>query len=129
MVPCTGEPASLSVSGTWAAYGQLSVHLEGATGGAITICPTDQVGAATMLLLITVQQNAADPTKLDQMKATLCSIELPTVTALVGTCDPHLEGAGLHPARGAAGVHRRAAQGGSGDRDRLRSAARPRARP
>jgi len=87
-IACTGQPANLSVSGTWAAYGQLSVKLQGATGGAITICPTDQVGAADLLLLITVKQDTTDPTKIDQMQATLCSIDLPTVTALVGTCDP-----------------------------------------
>lgn len=86
---CTGEPADhVALSGTWAAYGELSVKLEGAPGGAITICPTDQVGAASLLVMLTVEQNAADPTKLDKVQATLCSLELPTVTALVGTCDP-----------------------------------------
>jgi hypothetical protein len=57
-------------------------------GGAITICPADQVGAATLLLLVTATQDATDPTKLDQVSATLCSLALPTVTALVGTCNP-----------------------------------------
>jgi hypothetical protein len=57
-------------------------------GGPITICPADQVGAANLLLLLTVTQNATDPTKIDKVGATLCSLELPTVTALVGTCDP-----------------------------------------
>jgi hypothetical protein len=57
-------------------------------GGAITICPADQIGAATLLLLVTATQNATDPTKLDQVSATLCSLALPTVTALVGTCNP-----------------------------------------
>src|SRR6185295_17319807 len=87
-IACTGQPADLSLTGTWAAHGKLTVKLQGAPGGAITICPTDQSGAADLLLLITVQQNAADPTKLDQLQATLCSLQLPTVTALVGTCDP-----------------------------------------
>jgi hypothetical protein len=76
------------LTGTWAAYGQLSVKLQGVPGGAITICPADQVGAATLLLLVTVQQDTTDPTKIDKMSATLCSLTLPTVTALVGTCDP-----------------------------------------
>jgi hypothetical protein len=87
-VACTGQPANLALSGTWAAYGQLSVKLMGMPGGAITICPADQVGAATLLLLVTATQNAADPTKIDQVSATLCSLTLPTVTALVGTCNP-----------------------------------------
>jgi hypothetical protein len=77
------------LSGTWAAHGQLSVKLTGAQMGPITICPADQEGAATLLLLITVKQDTADPTKLDQMQATLCSLELPTVTALVGSCTPN----------------------------------------
>ena len=88
-IPCTGEPADhVALGGTWAAYGELSVNLEGVPGGAITICPADQVGAASLLVLLTIEQNAADPTKLDQVGVTLCSLELPTVTALVGTCDP-----------------------------------------
>ncbi len=87
-ITCTGQPASLALTGTWAAYGQLSVSLAGVPGGAITICPADQVGAATLLLLITIQQDATDATKLDQIQATLCSVAFPTVTALVGTCDP-----------------------------------------
>src|SRR5690242_13124191 len=56
-IACTGAPADLALDGTWVAYGQLSVKLQGAPGGAITICPADQVGAATILLMITVQQN------------------------------------------------------------------------
>jgi hypothetical protein len=87
-IACTGQPADLALSGTWAAHGQLAVKLAGATTGPVTICPTNQEGAASLLLLITVKQNASDPTKIDQMQATLCSLELPTVTALVGSCDP-----------------------------------------
>src|SRR4051812_20190260 len=87
-IACTGAPADLALDGTWVAYGQLSVNLQGAPGGAITICPADQVGAATILLMITVQQSTTDPTKLESIVATMCSLELPTVTALVGTCDP-----------------------------------------
>jgi hypothetical protein len=87
-ITCTGQPATASLTGTWAAYGQLSVTLQGAAGGAITICPANQVGAATVLLLVTITQDTTDPTKLDAVQASLCSLSLPTVTALVGTCDP-----------------------------------------
>lgn len=41
-----------------------------------------------MLLLVTVQQDPADKTKISEARAVLCSIELPVVTALVGSCDP-----------------------------------------
>jgi hypothetical protein len=87
-VPCPSAPADLSLEGTWAVKGKLAVSLKGAPGGAITICPADQVGESSMLLLLTIKQDPADATKLSQVSATLCSIELPTVSALVGSCDP-----------------------------------------
>jgi hypothetical protein len=88
-VACPSQPADhVSLGGTWAAYGQLNVKLQGTPGGAITICPADQVGAATLLVMLDIQENATDPTKLDKVQATVCSIELPVVTALVGQCDP-----------------------------------------
>src|SRR5580692_5940371 len=46
-VACTSQPAQLDLGGTWAAYGDLSVTLAGMPGGAITICPANQVGEAT----------------------------------------------------------------------------------
>ncbi len=85
-VACDGAPADLALAGTWAAYGRLAVTLEGAPGGAITICPADQIGESTLLLMITIDQT--DPTSLSNVTATLCSLELPVVTALVGACDP-----------------------------------------
>src|SRR5579871_2627454 len=48
-ISCTGQPANLSLGGTWAAHGQLSVKLMGSTTGPVTICPTDQEGAADLL--------------------------------------------------------------------------------
>ena len=87
-IACEGAPAELSVDGAWAAYGRLSVKLVGAPGGAITICPADQVSEGTLLLLVTFEQDPADKTKITKAIATLCSIELPIVTALVGMCDP-----------------------------------------
>lgn len=86
---CTGEPADhVDLAGTWAAYGEIAVKMEGIAGGAITICPADQSNVATLLLMLAVEQDAADPTQLPTVKATLCSLELPVVTALVGNCDP-----------------------------------------
>jgi hypothetical protein len=90
-IACEGAPAEITLDGVWAAYGRLSVKLLGAPGGAITICPTDQIGEATILLLVTFKQDPADKTKIIDAKATLCSIELPVVTALVGMCDPASE--------------------------------------
>jgi hypothetical protein len=87
-VKCDGAPADLSLEGTWAVKGRLAVKLQGAPGGAITICPADQPGEASMLMMVTIKQDPADATKLTAVTATLCTIELPTVSALVGTCDP-----------------------------------------
>jgi hypothetical protein len=86
-VPCDGAPAELALEGTWAVKGRLAVKLQGAPGGAITLCPEDQQGEASMLMMITIKQDPADATKLSAVTATLCAIELPTVSALVGSCD------------------------------------------
>ena len=86
-VPCDGAKPTLDLAGTWAAYGRLDVTLKGIDGGVVTICPADQIGESTMLLLVTMAHDAADPTKLVNVGAVLCSIELPIVTALVGVCD------------------------------------------
>ena len=87
-VKCDSAPADLSLEGTWAVKGRIAVKLKGVPGGAITICPEDQPGEASMLMMITFKQDPADATKLSAVTATLCSIELPTVSALVGSCDP-----------------------------------------
>jgi hypothetical protein len=90
-IACEDAPADLALGGTWAAYGRLAVSLKGVPGGAITICPTDQIGESTMLLLVKMDADAADPKKLTNVTATLCSIELPTVTALVGDCNANAD--------------------------------------
>jgi hypothetical protein len=87
-IVCEGAPATHDLEGTWAAYGRLAVTLQGQPGGAITICPADQIGESTMLLLVTMNRDPMDATKLVNVGAVLCEIELPVVTALVGTCDP-----------------------------------------
>lgn len=86
-IACDGAPAEHDLAGTWAAYGRLAVALQGQPGGAITICPADQIGESTMLLLMTMERDPADATKLVNVGAVLCEIELPVVTALVGQCD------------------------------------------
>lgn len=87
-IPCDGAPAELSLGGVWAAYGKLSVDLQGVPGGAITLCPADQTGEARILMFVEMQPDASDPTKIGKIHAALCSLELPVVTALVGDCKP-----------------------------------------
>lgn len=85
-IPCDSAPAELSLGGTWAGSARLTVSLQGVPGGAITICPEGQEGESRMVLLVTMEQSG--PTALSNVRATLCSIELPVVSALVGACDP-----------------------------------------
>jgi hypothetical protein len=82
------EPSELDLEGTWAAFGRLRVSMTGAPGGAITICPEDQVAEATLFLLVSFAHDAADRAVLTDVRPILCSVELPVVTALVGACDP-----------------------------------------
>lgn len=91
-IACDGAPVDPALEGTWAAVGKLAVKLEGAPGGVITLCPVDQIGEASMLLLLTIKADAADARKLAEVRASLCSIELPTVSALLGSCDPKSQG-------------------------------------
>jgi hypothetical protein len=82
-ISCEGAPAELSLAGTWAAKGRLSVTFQGSPDGAITLCPADQTGEANLLLLMTIEQ---DGSALTAVKAALCDLELPIVTAKVGNC-------------------------------------------
>lgn len=84
---CDGQPDALDLAGTWAAYGALTVSVSGQPGSIVSVCPADQEGQAFLTLLITIGQDGADPTKLKDVKATLCAVDLPAVTAVAGTCD------------------------------------------
>ncbi|MEZ4309772.1 MAG: hypothetical protein R3F14_17180 [Polyangiaceae bacterium] len=90
---CEGAPEQLDLAGTWAAYGVLTASIAGKPGSLVSVCPADQEGQATLLLMVTVEQDAGDPTKLQNVKASLCSVELPAVTAVAGTCEPGTEAA------------------------------------
>jgi len=90
---CEGQPDTLDLAGTWAALGALTVSVKGQPGGLVTICPADQEGQANLTLLVTIGQDSANPTKLVDVRATLCTVELPAVTAVVGACEPGTEAA------------------------------------
>lgn len=87
-ITCAGAPADPALDGTWVASGKLAVKLQGSPGGAINICPADQVGEANLIILLTVKTDPSDSAKLTAVQANICSIDLPTVSALVGSCDP-----------------------------------------
>jgi hypothetical protein len=87
-ITCTGAPADPALDGTWVAQGKLAISLKGAPSGTITICPANQIGESDLTLLITVQTDPMDSSKLTAVHANVCSITLPTSTALVGQCDP-----------------------------------------
>lgn len=87
---CEGQPEKLDVAGTWAAYGALTATITGQAGSLVSICPADQEGQAFMMLVVTIGQ---DQTTLKDVKAVLCSVELPAVTAIAGKCEPGTEAA------------------------------------
>ncbi len=86
------EPAALALGGTWAAKVKIGVTLQ-SEGGVISICPVDQKAEANLMMLFTLEQDPADPSKIKDVQARVCSLEMPTVTAKVGVCeagDPNL---------------------------------------
>jgi hypothetical protein len=82
------EPAATDVAGVWAANGRLRVSLTPSVGGPVTICPEDQIAEGSLLLLLTMDVDPMDPTKLTNVRPVVCDLQLPVVTALVGMCNP-----------------------------------------
>ncbi|MEB2312735.1 MAG: hypothetical protein OZ928_12850 [Polyangiaceae bacterium] len=80
------EPASLALSGLWAAKARLTVSLTAQPGGTVTLCPAEQRQEATLFLYLEVHQDPSDPSKLDAVTPHVCSVELPTVEGGVGSC-------------------------------------------
>src|SRR5262245_1535471 len=52
VLSCDGQPDTLDLAGTWAAYGALTVAVSGQPGSIATICPADQKGQSFLTLLI-----------------------------------------------------------------------------
>lgn len=88
---CEGQPDTLDLTGTWAGYGALVASINGQPGSVVSVCPADQEGIAYLLMLVTIEQDASDPTALSSVRASLCSVDLPAVTAVAGTCEPGTE--------------------------------------
>jgi hypothetical protein len=79
----------VDVSGRWAAIARYAVTLRIQQGGVVTTCPVGQAATTTLLLLLDVTPDPADPARLASVSAYPCLLELPTVTASVGDCDPN----------------------------------------
>lgn len=82
------QSTALDLTGTWAARVLMTVNLQSQPGGTISICPQNQHPEASLYMLFNIQQDSANPTSLPQIQAHVCSVELPEVTALAGSCDP-----------------------------------------
>jgi hypothetical protein len=78
---------SLDLGGSWAALLDLQLLLSSQTGGTATLCPESQTNSASIVMLVQNKQGAGSTT-LDEVRPVFCSIELPALTAVVGTCDP-----------------------------------------
>lgn len=85
-IPCE-EPASLSVSGMYGAVLNLVVEIDSA-GTMITICPKDQKAEVQMYVLIKLDQDESDPTKITNAELRVCDLVMPEVTGKVGICNP-----------------------------------------
>lgn len=90
---CEGQPETLDVVGTWAGFGVLTASINGQPGSIASVCPADQEGQAQLLMLVTIEQDAADPKALQNIQVSVCQVELPAVTAVVGVCEPNTEAA------------------------------------
>lgn len=78
------DNGSVDMTGTWAIFLRYSLSLQSQTGGAITMCPADQVSTSTMYLIVDIQQTGTDV----QIQPIHCDMSLPVVTGIVGDCDP-----------------------------------------
>ncbi len=84
-LPCD-DGGPLDLSGTWAAFMRFSVALESQAGGAVAVCPPDQIRQTSLLLLLNMNHAAHDATIIEPIAAVACWMELPTVTAIAGQC-------------------------------------------
>lgn len=86
VAPCNSS-STLDLSGAWAAKVEMTVKTQSQAGGEIQICPTPQTAQTTLYMLFNLEQDVANPKSLPTIQAHVCSVELPPVTAVAGTCD------------------------------------------
>ncbi len=77
--------AQLDLSGSWAGLLNLSLTLRSQVGGAAILCPEAQTGMASLVVVLQIDQQPGS-TSLDSIRATICSVQLPSLTAMVGEC-------------------------------------------
>lgn len=83
---CT-ETGPLDLGGTWVARLDLELDLSSQAGGAATLCPDQQTGRASMIVIFS-NSHPAGSTAIDSVQPVVCSLELPELTGMVGECDP-----------------------------------------
>ncbi|MBI5534320.1 MAG: hypothetical protein HY898_16470 [Deltaproteobacteria bacterium] len=84
--PCNTS-GNLDLSGLWAVQLDLTLILANQAGGTVTLCPGNQINTATILLLVQATQPPGALT-LDQVRPVFCAFELPSLTAVLGQCEP-----------------------------------------
>ena len=77
----------LDLHGTFAAQLDLKLDLVSQAGGTATLCPDQQGNRASITMLVRASQPSGTP-QLDSVEPVFCAIELPALTAMVGSCDP-----------------------------------------
>jgi hypothetical protein len=78
------DSGTVDMTGLWAIYLRYSLSLVSQPGGAITMCPVDQVSSSTMYLLADIKHSGNGL----EIQPRHCSMTLPVVTGIVGDCDP-----------------------------------------
>jgi hypothetical protein len=78
---------TIDLEGQWALVAQFALQLRSQTGGMVTMCPVGQQGEAMMSFLVNITQDASAPNGLT-MQASACSLDLPTLSAMAGSCVP-----------------------------------------
>lgn len=81
------EGSALDLDGVFALYARLSLTFLSHPGGAVTVCPVDQTSDGTFLALVEIKHTPGG-TQVESVRASVCSLTLPEISAVVGDCDP-----------------------------------------
>lgn len=80
------EPEQQDLSGTWAVLARYQLRLHTQPGALVSMCPAEQVAEAVMPLLVVFEHEPGAASA--SARVVPCGLSLPSITAVVGDCDP-----------------------------------------
>ena len=83
---CNDTSEELDLDGYYALHIRLSFTFASQPGGAVTVCPIGQTNEGSFLGFAKIAHQPGQTTA--SISAVACSLELPVVSAIVGTCKP-----------------------------------------